>query len=128
MYAIRSYYVYKRVPKAEEELQELRKSVRENEMVYGRFISTNEQVAVIIAEIGDDVFSQEFYNNILKTVKQSETDDITIHVRITSYNVCYTKVITCKVIYSNISILFDWLLQAIVEPQFLKILLCQNLV
>lgn len=71
---------YKRVPKAEEELQELRKSVRENEMVYGRFISTNEQVAVIIAEIGDDVFSQEFYNNILKTVKQSETDDITIHV------------------------------------------------
>ncbi|MBN1118118.1 MAG: MMPL family transporter [Bacteroidales bacterium] len=71
---------YKRVPKTQEELQELRKNVRENEMVYGRFVSENEQVTIIIAEIGDDVFSQEFYDNILQTVKQSETNDITIHV------------------------------------------------
>jgi hypothetical protein len=71
---------YKRVPQTEEKLKELQRNVRENEMIFGRFVSENEQVAIIIAEIGDDVFSQEFYEKILKTVKQSETDDITIHV------------------------------------------------
>lgn len=71
---------FKRVPKTEEKLKELQQNVRNNEMVYGRLVSTDETVTVIIAEIRDDVFTQEFYNEILELVAASQTDDITIHV------------------------------------------------
>jgi len=70
----------KRVPKTEQKLLELQNNVRNNEMVQGKLVSENETVTVIIAEIGDDVFTQEFYNKILETAKASETDDIKIHV------------------------------------------------
>jgi len=71
---------YKRVPKSKEKLKKLQENVRKNEMVYGRLVSENEQVTVIIAEIGDDVFTPEFYDEILEAAKLSETDDIKIHV------------------------------------------------
>ncbi len=71
---------YKRVPKSKEKLDALRKNVLSNEMVYGRMVSENEKVAVIIAEIGDDVFSQEFYYEILDLAKKYQTDKIKIHV------------------------------------------------
>jgi len=71
---------FKRVPKTEKKLKELQQNVRNNEMVYGRLVSTDETVTVIIAEIRDDVFTQEFYNEILELVAASQTDDITIHV------------------------------------------------
>ncbi len=71
---------FKRVPKSPEKLQQLKKNVENNEMVFGRLVSTDETVTVIIAEIGDDVFTQEFYDKILKTAKASETDDIKIYV------------------------------------------------
>jgi predicted RND superfamily exporter protein len=71
---------FKRVPKSPEKLAQLKKNVENNEMVFGRLVSTDETVTVIIAEIGDDVFSQEFYHKILKTAKASETDDIKIYV------------------------------------------------
>ncbi len=63
---------YKRVPKSPEKLQELRMKVRGNEMVYGRLVSTDETVTVIVARIGDDVFSQKFYHQILDLVKEYE--------------------------------------------------------
>jgi len=71
---------YKPVPKSEEKLKKLQENVRKNEMVYGRLVSENEQVTVIVAEIGDDVFTPEFYDEILASAKLSETDDIKIHV------------------------------------------------
>ena len=71
---------FKRVPKTQEKLDELKNKVQSNEMVYGRLVSTDEVVTVIIAEIGDDVFTQDFYNRILETAKASETDNIKIHV------------------------------------------------
>jgi len=71
---------FKRVPKTEEKLKELQQNVRNNEMVFGRLVSTDETVTVIIAEIRDDVFSQEFYNEILELVETFQTDDIKIHV------------------------------------------------
>ena len=71
---------YKRVPSSEEKISELRANVLNNEMVFGRLVSDDESVTVIIAEIKDDVFSQAFYNKILQTSSLSETDDITIHV------------------------------------------------
>ncbi len=71
---------YKRVPKTPEKLEDLKKKVENNEMIFGRLVSTDETVTVIIAEIGDSVFTQEFYNRILATTKASETKDIKIYV------------------------------------------------
>jgi predicted RND superfamily exporter protein len=71
---------FKRVPQTEEKLKELQQNVRNNEMVYGRLVSTDETVTVVIAEIRDDVFTQEFYNEILELTDAFQTDDITIHV------------------------------------------------
>lgn len=75
---VRSFF--KRVPKTEEKLKELQQNVRNNEMVIGRLVSTDETVTVIIAEIRDGVFTQEFYNEILELVDSFETEDIKIHV------------------------------------------------
>ena len=71
---------YKRVPKSPEKLEELKKKVESNEMIFGRLVSADETVTVIIAQIGDSVFTQEFYNRILATTKASETEDISIYV------------------------------------------------
>jgi len=71
---------YKRVPKSDEKLNELKRNVENNEMTFGRLISLDETVTVIIAEIRDDVFTQEFYNEILALTDSYETDDIKIHV------------------------------------------------
>lgn len=71
---------YKRVPKTKEKLKKLRDNVVNNEMVFGRLVSTDETVTVIIAEIGDDVFTQDFYDKILKTANASQTDDIKVYV------------------------------------------------
>ncbi len=63
---------FKKVPKSAEDLQELAQKVRNNEMVFGRLVSEDETVTVIIAEIEDDVFSQKFYHKILELVKSFE--------------------------------------------------------
>lgn len=57
---------YKRVPQTEEKLAAIQHNVRSNDMVYGRLVSKNEKVALIVAEINDGVFSQKFYKDILK--------------------------------------------------------------
>ncbi|NOZ45853.1 MAG: RND family transporter [Chlorobi bacterium] len=71
---------FKRVPKSEKKLQELKTNVENNEMIFGRLVSDDETVTVIIAEIGDGVFTQEFYNEILNVAKNSETKDTKIYV------------------------------------------------
>ena len=71
---------YKRVPKSPEKLLQLKKNVENNEMIFGRLVSTDETVTVIIAEIGDDVITQDFYNRILEMTKASENDHIKIYV------------------------------------------------
>ncbi len=63
---------FKRVPKDPEKLEEMRTLVRNNDMIYGRLVSNDEKVTLIIAEIKDDVFSQEFYHRILKLSKEFE--------------------------------------------------------
>jgi predicted RND superfamily exporter protein len=70
---------FKRIPKTEENLNKIRENVRNNEMVFGRLVSKDEKVTVIIAEIEDDVFSQELYHNILKLAKEFEGPEI-LHV------------------------------------------------
>jgi uncharacterized protein len=71
---------YKSVPSTEEKLNELKLNVENNEMTFGRLISFDKTVTVIIAEIRDDVFTQEFYQEILSLVNEYETNDIKIHV------------------------------------------------
>ena len=63
---------YKQVPKSKDKLTELQKNVRSNDMIYKRLVSEDETVSVIIAQIEDDVFTQKFYNDILKLVKSYE--------------------------------------------------------
>ncbi|MBL1213292.1 MAG: MMPL family transporter [Ignavibacteriae bacterium] len=63
---------YRSVPTSETALQNLRDDVRNNDMVYKRIVSENEEIALIIAEIGDDVFSIEFYHRILDLAKSYE--------------------------------------------------------
>ena len=71
---------YKRVPSSEAGLNELKHNVESNEMTFGRLVSFDETVTVIIAEIKDDVFTQEFYEEILSLAASYETEDIKIHV------------------------------------------------
>ncbi len=56
---------FKKVPADSDALLELRDKVRTNDMVAGRLISADETTALIIAEIGDDLFSQGFYHELL---------------------------------------------------------------
>ena len=56
---------YSKVPESESKLDALRTSVRANEMVHGRLVSEDETVTLIIAQIGDEAFSQEFYREML---------------------------------------------------------------
>ncbi|MFH1690707.1 MAG: MMPL family transporter [Candidatus Eisenbacteria bacterium] len=56
---------YSKVPQSELELDVLRANVRANDMMHGRLVSEDETVTLVIAEIGDEAFSQEFYHEIL---------------------------------------------------------------
>ncbi len=71
---------YKRVPKTKEKLAELKRKVESNEMIFGRIVSKDETVTVIIAGINDNVFSQAFYKKILTVSKKFETENNKIYV------------------------------------------------
>lgn len=70
---------YRKTPTSPEKIQELREHVRTNDMVRGRLVSEDETVAVVIARIDDDVFSQDFYERIVKLTEAFEGPE-TIHV------------------------------------------------
>ncbi len=63
---------YKKVPKSKEKLNGIREKVKTNDMIFGRLVSTDETVTVIVAEIGDDVFSQKLYHKIMDLAKSYE--------------------------------------------------------
>ncbi len=71
---------FKKVPKTKEKLEELRNKVKANEMIFGRLVSEAETVTVVIAGINNDVFTQEFYQEILTTAKEFETDNNKLYV------------------------------------------------
>ena len=71
---------FKKVPKTKEKLEEIKKKVESNEMIFGRLVSKDETVTVVIAGINNDVFSQKFYKEILSTAKKFETDNIKLYV------------------------------------------------
>ncbi|NOY76703.1 MAG: MMPL family transporter [Calditrichaeota bacterium] len=63
---------YRRVPTDSAGLAALKKKVENNEMIFGRLVSTDETVTVIVARIDDNVFSQDFYHRILKLAGEYE--------------------------------------------------------
>lgn len=63
---------YTQVPTQHEDLEQLRQSVRGNEMAFERLVSRDETVSVLIAKIEDDVFSQEFYHRLLDLAQSYE--------------------------------------------------------
>ncbi|MDZ7859191.1 MAG: MMPL family transporter [Candidatus Krumholzibacteriota bacterium] len=63
---------YRKVPQSEEKLTALRINVRDNKMAYERIVSSDETVTVIIAEIGEDTFSQEFYRRLINLAEEYE--------------------------------------------------------
>ncbi len=75
---VRSFY--RRVPASPERLEDLRQQVRTNDMVYGRLVSEDETVALIIAGLHSDAFTQEFYHEIMAFAHGFESEDETIYV------------------------------------------------
>lgn len=75
---VRSFY--RRVPTSPERLEDLRQQVRTNDMVYGRLVSEDETVALIIAGLHSDAFTQEFYHEIMAFAHGFESEDETIYV------------------------------------------------
>ncbi len=71
---------FTKVPKTQEELDNLQQTVRSNEMVYGRLVSESETVTLIVAELEDGVFSQEFYDEILAIAASYHTENIKVYV------------------------------------------------
>ncbi len=63
---------FKKTPGDSDELGSLRQAVLNNEMIYGRLVNLNETVTLIVAEIADDAFSQEFYQRITSLSKEFE--------------------------------------------------------
>ncbi|HDQ13263.1 MAG TPA: RND family transporter [Sediminispirochaeta sp.] len=55
---------YKESPQSSDELLALRQAVEDNEMIHGRMVSLDGRSTLIIAEIGDDAFSDRFYNEL----------------------------------------------------------------
>ncbi|OJF76982.1 MAG: hypothetical protein BKP49_03745 [Treponema sp. CETP13] len=70
---------YTKVPQTAQEIEELKSAVRANDMISGRVISKDEKVALIMVEIGDDVFSSELYQKI-NELADSYTGDETLYV------------------------------------------------
>ncbi|MBS3768076.1 MAG: MMPL family transporter [Candidatus Cloacimonetes bacterium] len=66
---------FKKVPQNHEEMITLRNNVRDNEMVYERLVNKDETVTLIIAEIGEDTFSQELYHRLLNLVEEYENPE-----------------------------------------------------
>lgn len=71
---------YDKAPRSEEKLEKIRDDVRNNEMVFERIVSTDETVSVVIAEIEDDVFSMDFYHEILDLADSYEDGQHKLYV------------------------------------------------
>ncbi|MDT8299105.1 MAG: MMPL family transporter, partial [Spirochaetaceae bacterium] len=70
---------YTEAPDSSEKLAAIRRSVEENEMIYGRIVSRDGTSALIIAEISGDAFDGSFYEE-LKLFAQEWEGPETVHV------------------------------------------------
>ena len=63
---------FRKVPADSESLEKLRNDVRGNDMAYGRLVSEDETVTVIIAAMDDKDFTTELYHEILSIAESFE--------------------------------------------------------
>lgn len=75
---VRSFY--KQTPQSAEKLDALRGDVIDNEMIYGRLVSLDETVALIVAGMESGHFSQEFYQGIMAYANTFASDGDNIYV------------------------------------------------
>ncbi|MDZ4205188.1 MAG: efflux RND transporter permease subunit [Bacteroidales bacterium] len=75
---VRAFYTI--VPDDKERLDDLKKSIRTNDMVYRRLVSMDETVGLIVAGMNDEPFTPEFYKKILSFAKSFESDSDKIYV------------------------------------------------
>lgn len=71
---------FKKIPQTDEDLGSLQEKVKANDMIYGRLVSLDEKVTVVIARIGDNVFSQEFYHRLLDLADEFEDNENSIYI------------------------------------------------
>ncbi len=57
---------YKKVPKTEKEITDIKRKVENNEMILNRIVTKDGKTSLIFARISDEVFSEKFYKDILK--------------------------------------------------------------
>lgn len=55
---------YEKVPQSEVQLKKLQTAVEGNDMIHGRIVSTDGSATLIIAEIGDETFTDRFYADL----------------------------------------------------------------
>lgn len=68
------------VPTHQAMLDSIKTLVKSNDMVNGRMVSEDETVALVVASMGDDAFTDDFYNEIMTFAKSYETDGDKIYV------------------------------------------------
>ena len=71
---------YERVPSSPEKLEEIRTNVRTNDMVYGRMVSEDETVALVVAGMESGTFTGELHDSIVDFVRQYENADNRIYI------------------------------------------------
>ena len=71
---------YLSAPKEAEDLEKIKNDVRTNDMVFGRLVSEDETVALVVAGMEGDVFTQELYREILDFARSFESDTESIYV------------------------------------------------
>lgn len=71
---------YTDVPTTAAELGKLQQDVRDNEMIYRRVVSEDETVALVVAGMDGDAFTQEFYREIMEFAHAYGDDENVIYV------------------------------------------------
>ena len=71
---------YSRIPHEREALDNIRDAVRANDMVYGRMVSEDETVALIVAGMHGNVFTQELYHDILAFAESFGSESESVYV------------------------------------------------
>ena len=71
---------YERVPSSPEKLDEIRTNVRTNDMVFGRMVSEDETVALVVAGMESGTFTAGLHDSIVDYVRQYENADNRIYI------------------------------------------------
>src|SRR6056297_159660 len=70
---------YEEVPQSSSQIRKLQSAVESNEMIHGRIVSTDGSATLIIAEIGDETFTDRFYADLQDFAASWEGPE-TVHI------------------------------------------------